>query len=67
MLAELREDANENAIKDALLPSQSKGKLNQERRTKEQKEKEKRNRAQSGAVADPQPKDQSPRAPKALR
>ena len=55
----MREDANENAIKDAFLPSQSKGNPNQERRTKEQKEKEKRNRARSGAVADPQPKDQS--------
>ena len=63
LLAEMREDANENAIKDALLPSHSKGNSNQERRTKEQKEKEKRNRAQSGAVADPQPKDQSPALP----
>ena len=63
LLAEMREDANENAIKDALLPSQSKASWNQERRTKDQKEKEKRNRSQSGAVADPQPKDQSPALP----
>ena len=56
--SELREDANETAIKDALSPSPNK----QGNKTKEQKEKDRRNR-DKGAVADPQISDTQPALP----
>ena len=54
LIAELREDANETAIKDALSPSSNKP--NNPPKTKEQREKDRRNR-EKGAVADPQNSD----------
>ena len=63
LIAELREDANETAIKDSLNPPQKQNQPDVSRKTKEQKEKERRNRAQGGAVADPQHGDTQPAAP----
>ena len=63
LVAELREDANETAIKDSLNPPQKQNQPDVPRKTKEQKEKERRNRAQGGAVADPQHGDTQPAAP----
>ena len=63
LIAELREDANETAIKDSLNPPQKHNQPDVPRKTKEQKEKERRNRAQGGAVADPQHGDTQPAAP----
>ena len=63
LIAELREDANETAIKDSLNPPQKQNQPDVPRKTKEQKEKERRNRAQGGAVADPQHGDTQPAAP----
>ena len=63
LIAELREDANETAIKDSLSPPQKHNQPDAPRKTKEQKEKERRNRAQGGAVADPQHGDTQPAAP----
>ena len=60
LIAELREDANETAIKDSLNPPQKQNQPDVPRKTKEQKEKERRNRAQGGAVADPQHGDTQP-------
>ena len=57
LIAELREDANETAIKDALRPPP-----NKQNRTKEQKEKDRRNRGK-GAVADPQADGTQPAMP----
>ena len=63
LIAELREDANETAIKDSLNPPQKHNQPDVPRKTKEQKEKEMRNRVQDGAVADPQHGDTQPAAP----
>ena len=63
LLAELREDANETAIKDALSPSHN-GNQEQNRKTKGQKEKEKRNRAE-GPIHNPM--TNNPRCPQSQR